>query len=485
MAQNLEKLQAEFEEAMRYHQLGQVDEAETRYRKLMKKAPKMPMLYNNLGLVLQAQNRIDEAVKQLERAVKLDRQYVDAYSNLGNAYRRAGKFDAAIKSFERALKLNPAFIQALGNLGNTYLDMGRLEESEKAYRDGLALLPEQPDLYYNLGRTLYEQGRWDDAEESFRKTLSLNHAYPLAHWNLSHVMLLHGRFREGWLEYEWRWHCPGFTTQIPKFDEPRWDGKDISGKTLLVYAEQGFGDTIQFVRYLPGLSARGCRVIFLCQPELARLLRDISGIEGIVTEWTALPEFDLHTPLMSLPMLLGMKEETDIPSDFPYITPPADGSGAPSCGDGFNVGLVWAGRESHLVEAQRSLDLVQLKPLTEVAGCRFFALHEDDRSEELAAAGMADTVTDLSGQLSDFGDTARVIAGLDLVIGVDTAVVHLAGALNVPVWTMLAKIGDWRWMLEREDTPWYPAMRLFRQTERGDWSPVIARIVRELTIRHG
>ena len=485
MVQNLEKLQAEFEEAMRYHQLGQVDEAETRYRKLIKKAPKTPVLHNNLGLVLQAQHRIDEAVKQLERAVKLDRQYVDAYSNLGNAYRRAGKFDAAIKSFERALKLNPAFVQALGNMGNTFLDMGRLEDSEKAYRDGLNLIPDQPDLYYNLGRALYEQGRWDEAEESFRKTLSLNHAYPLAHWNLSHVMLLNGRFREGWLEYEWRWHCPGFTTQIPKFEQPRWDGKDISGKTLLVYAEQGFGDTIQFVRYLPGLSASGCRVIFLCQPELTRLLRDIPGIGQIVTEWTALPEFDLHTPLMSLPMILGMNEETEIPSNFPYLTPPADGTKAPSHGGRMKVGLVWAGRESHLAEAERSLDLAELKPLTEIADCRFFSLHEDDRSAELAAAGMTDTVTNLSGQLSDFGDTARIIAELDLVIGVDTAVVHLAGALNVPVWTMLAKISDWRWMLEREDTPWYPAMRLFRQAERGDWAPVIARIGRELAIRCG
>ena len=485
MAQNLAKLQAEFEEAMRYHQLGQVDEAETRYRKLIKKAPKTPVLHNNLGLVLQAQHRVDEAVKQLERAVKLDRQYVDAYSNLGNAYRRAGKFDAAIKSFERALKLNPAFVQALGNMGNTFLDMGRLEDSEKAYRDGLDLIPDQPDLYYNLGRALYEQGRWDDAEESFRKTLSLNHAYPLAHWNLSHVMLLNGRFREGWLEYEWRWHCPGFTTQIPKFEQPRWDGKDISGKTLLVHAEQGFGDTIQFVRYLPGLSASGCRVIFLCQPELTRLLLDISGISQIVTEWTALPEFDLHTPLMSLPMLLGMNEETESPSSFPYLTPPADNRSALSHSGGMRVGLVWAGRESHSAEAKRSLDLAALKPLTEVTGCRFFSLHEDDRSEELAAAGMTDVVTDLSGQLSDFGDTARVIAELDLVIGVDTAVVHLAGALNVPVWTMLAKIGDWRWMLEREDTPWYPTMRLFRQAERDDWAPVISRIGRELAIRCG
>ena len=483
MARDLNKLQAEFEEAMSYHQLGQVDEAETRYRKLMKKAPKTPALHNNLGLVLQAQHRVDEAVKQLERAVKLDRQYVDAHSNLGNAYRRAGRFDEAIKSLERALKLNPAYVQALGNLGNTYLDMGRLEESEKAYRDGLDLLPDQPDLYYNLGRVLHEQGRWEDAEQSFRKTLSLNNAYPLAHWNLSHVLLLQGRFWEGWIEYEWRWHCPGFTTQIPKFDQPRWDGKDISGKTLLVYAEQGFGDTVQFARYLPALSASGCRVIFLCQPELRRLMHDISRVEEIITDWTALPEFDVHTPLMSLPMLLGMREETEIPRDFPYLTPPADGADAPSGTAGLKVGLVWAGRESHLLEAQRSLDVVQLRALTEVAGCHFFALHEDDYSDELVSAGMADAVTDLSGKLSDFGDTARIIASLDLVIGVDTAVIHLAGALNVPVWTMLAKTGDWRWMLEREDTPWYPTMRLFRQAERGDWSPVISRIAQELAKR--
>ena len=485
MAQDLEKLQAELNEAVAFHQMGQVDEAEKRYLRLLQKAPDIPVIHNNLGLVLLAQKRVDEAIERLSQALKLDPQYPDACSNLGNAYRHAGRFEESIASFKQALEINPGFVQALGNLGNTYLDVGRLEDSEKAYRDGLKLIPEQPDLYYNLGRALYEQARWDDAEVAYRKTLSLNHNYPLAHWNLSHVMLLHGRFQEGWAEYEWRWQCPGFTTRVPNFDQPKWDGSDISGKTILVYAEQGFGDTMQFARYLPVLKSAGARVVFLCQAELGRLMETIDGLDAVVTDVSRLPAFDVHAPLMSLPLLTGMKAESDVPANSPYLRSPAEGAPSIAADADLSIGLVWAGRASHMGEAQRSLELADLEPLTAVPGCRFYALQEGDQGEELARVGMEGSVIDLSANLGDFGDTARIIDSLDLVIGVDTAVVHLAGALHKPVWTLLPHICDWRWMLEREDTPWYPTMRLFRQTVRGDWATVVEQVSRELKKRAG
>jgi len=473
MVQNLEQLQNELNAAIALHQTGRVVDAEAGYRKLLQKAPDLPVVHNNLGLVLQAQKRMDEALTHLHRAIELDANYVDAHSNLGNALRHAGQYDEAVASFEHALTLNPNFIQALGNLGNTYLDMGRLEDSEDAYRRALKVIPEQPDLFYSLGRVLYEQARWDDAEAAFRKTLSINNGYPLAHWNLSHVMLLQGRFREAWLEYEWRWHCPGFTTKVPKFDRPQWDGKDIQGKTILVFAEQGFGDTIQFVRYLPLIAAAGGTVIFLCQPELQRLMAGVDGIAHLVSDWTDLPPFDLQCPLMTLPMVMESRTEADLPSTVPYITAPAGGTDPVGDDDAFKIGLVWAGRESHLAEAQRSLDVSALEPLLDVSGCHFYALQAGERGAELAAAGLAGKVSDLGAGLSDFADTASIIQSLDLVIGVDTAVVHLAGALNKPVWTMLPRIPDWRWMLDREDSPWYASMRLFRQSERGDWVGVV------------
>lgn len=485
MAQDMEKLQAELNEAVVFHQMGQVDEAEIRYLRLLRKAPEIPVIYNNLGLVLLAQKRIGESIERLEKALKLDPRYLDAHSNLGNAYRHAGRFEESLASYERALEINPGFIQALGNMSNTYMDMGRFEDSENACRKGLKLAPEQPALFYNLGRALYEQARWDEAEAAYRETLSLNHNYPLAHWNLSHVMLLQGRFQEGWLEYEWRWRCPGFTTRTPDFQQPRWDGGDINGKTVLVYAEQGFGDTIQFVRYLPILASAGARVVFLCQPELARLMETVKGLDAIVTDVSALPDFDAHAPLMSLPLLTGMKTETDAPADLPYLRPPPQGAAPVEGRDGLAVGLVWAERASHPDEARRSLDLTDLKPLTEAPGCHFYALHEPGRGDELSDPGMSDAVSDLGAQLGDFGDTARIVDSLDLVIGVDTAVIHLAGALHKPVWTLLPFICDWRWMLDREDTPWYPSMRLFRQTTDGDWAAVVERAANELAKRCG
>ncbi|MEK9723187.1 MAG: tetratricopeptide repeat protein [Rhodospirillaceae bacterium] len=475
MAHDFEQLQAALNEAVAYHQTGRVDVAEDRYRAILKVAPDLPVVHNNLALALVAQKQLDEAVTHFKRAIKLDANYLDAYSNLGDAYRHAGKFADAVKSLKRAQKINPEFVQALGNLGNVYLDMGQPDDAVAAYSRGLELMPDQPDLTYNLGRAFYDQGRLDDAEAAFRKVLAVHNAHPLAHWNLSHVMLLQGRFREAWVEYEWRWHCPGFTTPLPKFEQPRWDGKDLGGRTILVYAEQGFGDTIQFCRYLPKLAATAGRVVMLCQPEVARLMESVEGVDHVVSNWNHLPPFDTHIPVMSLPLLMNSYTEADFPSAVPYLTAPAEGA-EPVDHEGFKVGLVWAGRETHMGEAQRSLDPALLKPLTETPGCTFYALQEGARGKELKKAGLTKTVTDLGAQLADFGDTARIIDSLDLVIGVDTAVVHLAGALNKPVWTLLPTVCDWRWMREREDSPWYPSMRLFRQETRGDWKGVVRRV---------
>ena len=461
------------------HHLGRVGEAETEYRAILREFPDNPVVNNNLGIALVAQKRYSEAIEHLRQAIQASPDYAEAHCNMGNALRHAGDLEIAKEAFDHALKLNPEFVQALGNLGNTHMDLGELDDAEACYKRAVKIMPDIPDLHYNLGRVLYEQANWDAAEDAFRQTLKLNGSHPLAHWNLSHTLLMNGEYSEAWPHYEWRWRCPGFTTQIPDFGKPRWNGSSLDKRTILVFAEQGFGDTIQFIRYVPKLTAAGATVEILCQPELERLFAGVEGINGITSNTDELPPFDVHCPLISLPLLTDADSDT-VPADIPYIAVPDGGAALPDAGEGLKIGLVWVGRSTHAMEEQRSLRPDVLAPVLDVEGCQFFALHDAAERGNLAAAGLADMVTDLSDLIDDFGDTARLIDELDLLISVDTAAAHLAGALGKPVWTLLPFIPDWRWMADRTDSPWYPSMQLFRQHDRNDWGGVMADVAAAL-----
>jgi hypothetical protein len=296
-----------------------------------------------------------------------------------------------------------------------------------------------------------------------------------AHWNRALLHLLLGEFDRGWLEYEWRWLK--FPEVRRYFAKPLWDGFDISGKTILLHAEQGFGDTIQFVRFAPLVAARGATVNLECQPELEGLFQHVPGVARTVSRGDPLPPFDIHCPLMSLPRALGI-DITNVPNQVPYLQVDQnllhkwerklkEYEGCQK------VGLVWGGAKTHPRDAERSIPLDALAALNRLHGVRLFSLQKDIARQASAATGWID----FTAELHDFAETAALTANLDLVIGVDTAVVHLAGALGKPAWTLLPHSPDWRWLLGRDDSPWYPTMRLFRQAVPGDWSGVIGRVV--------
>jgi hypothetical protein len=327
------------------------------------------------------------------------------------------------------------------------------------------------------------RGELDEALSVCQRAIQLRPDHAGAHWNKSLVLLLKGDFAQGWAEYEWRWQSKDFRSPRRDFPQPQWRGEDPSGRTILLHAEQGFGDTIQFIRYAPLLAGRGARVIVECQPELQRLLGGVEGIQHLTARGEPLPPFDLHTPLLSLPLAWGTRVKT-IPGNVPYIKPDPALVGAwrgRLAGDSaLKVGLVWAGSPIRKDDRYRSLPLSSLAPLAGVKGVSFYSLQKGKATEQAQNPPPGMNLIDMTEEIKDFADTAALISHLDLVITVDTAVAHLAGAMAKRVWTMLEFVPAWRWLLNREDSPWYPTMRLFRQPAIRDWATVIRRVAGEL-----
>ena len=513
-------------QASNYHNnLGQVllnlrwlDEAIRAYRKALNLKPDDPELLNNLGNALNTKGGHKEAAMEFNRAIKLQPDYAAAHYNLGNALSALGQTDAAIAAYQNALalkpdlvearinlgnafkiqnrfaeavrefheavKLKPNFAEAHNNLGNLFNQQQRIEEAIAEYRLAIAHKPDFAEAHYNLGNTLKDRGRFDEAIIAYCSAVAFKPSYPEAHYNLAILLLLKGDFKRGWQEYEWRWKWANFTSPPRNFSQPQWDGSPLENRTLLLHAEQGLGDTIQFIRYVSLAARRGGKIIIGCQAELQRLFRIMPEGCQIVVQGALLPNFDLHCPLLSLPLVFGTTLE-NIPNTVPYLY--ADVQDAKSWqqrldehSPGLKVGLVWAGSPTH--DPQRFIKLSNLAPLGQVSGVRFFSLQKGEASIQAKTPPAGMELIDWTAELKDFADTAALIANLDLVITIDTAAVHLAGALGKPVWTLLPFIPDWRWMLEREDSPWYPTMRLFRQSIRGDWDGVIKRVAEALSI---
>jgi hypothetical protein len=430
--------------------------------------------------------RAEEAEAVLETALSLRPDYVEAHNNLGIARIRRGRPAAAMAAYERAIVLKPDYIEAHNNLGSALRLLGRAEEAQASFARAIALSPGYATPHANLGLALHDVGRIDDALAAYDKALALDPQHTTARANRAIALLAMGRFAEGWREYEWRWKVDGFTTAPRDFGRPAWDGGPLAGRTLLVHAEQGLGSAIQFVRYAPLLAAMGARVILEAQPPLAALFRDsLVGQDGPVADVVAkgepLPAFDVHVPMMSLPHLLGTTLPT-IPGTLPYLT--AIAAAVERWRQRLAVlprpwvGLVWAGNPRHSNDRNRSMPATALAPLATQGGATFFSLQVGPTAG--VAAFAADTVRDLAPELSDFAETAAVVAALDLVISVDTAVAHLAGALARPVFLLLPAVAEWRWLRAGDDTPWYPTMRLFRQETAGNWGDVVARVATAL-----
>jgi tetratricopeptide (TPR) repeat protein len=469
-----------FDEAETHARQGRLKEAVAAYKQSLSLRPDASHVHDRLGLVLQQQGKLAEALACFRHAVALDLEAVDALGHLGEAQAAVGRPDQAVGTFRRAVAMRPDLAESHYNLGLALEKNRQSELAADSFRKALAIQPKMHQAHANLGVSLSELGHTDDAEAAFRAAMEIRPDYANAHWNLGLSLLRKGDFQNGWPEYEWRWKVDEFAPPI-RFTRPRWDGTDLRGRRILIYGEQGFGDVIQFIRYLPQVSARGGRVLVACHPSLHRLFKDFTSVQQWVAADQSMPSHDVYCPLISLPRLFGTTLE-NIPANIPYLTadpeltqqwqtrlPPATRP---------RVGLVWAGR--HTPDPDRSVPIEYLSPLAQVSSVQFISLQKGIAPEKAQSVGAMLNMPDWTAELKHFADTAALIANLDLVITIDTAVAHLAGAMGKPTWVLLKRYPDWRWMLDRPDSAWYPTMRLFRQPQIGDWQTPIAQIVEAL-----
>lgn len=464
--------------------LGKLDDSVAAFRRALAIKPDHVSAHVNLGNALKRQGMLEDAVASYGRALEIDADFADAHNGLGVARRGQGKMEDAAACFRRTLELNPNHAEALNNLGNILRSEDQLEEAVAMLQRALEANPGLIEGHINLGNVLKSQGNMGDAEASFKRALEIDPANAEAHWNYSQVLLLMGRYKEGWAEYEWRTKCEDFSYLQWDYGRPRWDGSDLDGKTILLNAEQGLGDTFMFFRYVPAVAAFGGRVIVKCPESSKRLFESTPGVDRVVTTIDDDVRFDLHASLHSLPHIFKTDAES-IPDTFPYLRPPSDVSlDLEKTGD-LKVGIVWAGNPNHKNDRNRSIDLGLFAPLLDIEGCVFHGLQVGPGEGDIKRLGLGDRIVDTGRKLSDFALTARALEQLDLVISVDTGVVHLAGALARPVWTLLPFVPDWRWLLDRDDSPWYPTMRLFRQTAPGDWQGVFREVEAALSERLG
>ncbi len=459
------------------HQAGHLAEAEGQYRKVLELEPDNADALHFLGVAALHAGRAGEAAELIGKAISLNGAHPDLHDNLGAALAAQGDFAAAVECHRRALELDSCYANAHYNLGNVFHRMGNLAAAEESYRRALDLLPNDVAARSDLGVTVLLQGRVDEAIDHYRQALRLNPGNPGAHHNLGRALLLKGDLAAGWVEYEWRWKCHDFPAKDRGFAQPRWDGSELEGRTILIHAEQGMGDTIQFIRYAPLVARRGGRVIVECQKPLQRLVRGVDGVSQVIAQGDGLADFDVHLPMMSLPFVFRTTLET-IPAGGPYLKVPeglefALGEGA---GQRLKVGIVWSGSPVYGYNRERSCSLTHFLGLAGIDGVALYSLQKGPAKEDLQHSDGAGEVIDLSPRLGDFADTAAAVRELDLVVSVDTAVPRLAGALGRPVWLALSSPPEWRWLLNREDCPWYPSMRLFRQDSPGDWDSVFQRI---------
>jgi tetratricopeptide (TPR) repeat protein len=511
MSKRKHAIEAHFQSGLRLHGAGRLPEAEQVYRQVLAAAPDHADCLHMLGVIASQCGQPQAALGCIDQAITIKSSAAMFHVNRAAALLALRQLDAALLACQEAVRLKRNLGEAHQVMGHVLSDLGRPEEALAAYRDALRYKPELPDLYDNIGLVLRQAGRLEEAvvalrqaikraprdaaaqgnlagvlkelarpaeaEECYRAALRDHPDDPVLHLNLAIVLLLRGKFEAGWEQYEWRFRAGA--VQIPPCSQPRWNGEDLGGRTLLVRAEQGMGTTIQFCRYVTMAAARG-RVLFEVQPGLRPLLRDVAA--EVATVGDALPPFDTWCPLLSLPHLFGM--QAPMP---PYLAANAGRVAAwrERIGThGRRIGIAWQGNPVAAVERGRSIPLREYLPLAQVPDVRLISLQKHHGLEQLATVPDGLRIETL-GEDFDAGpdafiDTAAVMQCLDMVITSDTSVAHLAGALGRPVWVGLQHVPDWRWLLEGEDCLWYPTMRLFRQTRRGDWSGVFARMAEQL-----
>jgi tetratricopeptide (TPR) repeat protein len=473
----------EHQQGFDLHLRGQTSEAAACYRRALQIDPEFKEAWMNLGLVAQALGQMEEAQDCQRQALRLDPELADAHNNLGMAHFTVGRLAEAENCFRAALRLNSGHANATLNLGSVRTLENHPEEAEGLFRRSLALGADPVRANSNLALALMQQVRPEEAEACCRDALALQPAYPEARANLALALLTMGRLAEGWQAYEARWEVEATLAPLPDMPQPRWTGQPLNGETVLLYAEQGYGDTLQFCRYAPMVAAAGGRVVLVVPKALCQLMTSLEGVAAVLPdEGVLLPPFDYHCPLLSLPFAFGTTLET-IPDTTPYLHAHASGWAATLDElPGLKIGLVWAGKsrtaQPHAVsiDKRRSMRLADMAPLFSVPGCSFVSLQLGQPASQAQHLPPGMELHDFTDRLGNWAETADLLCGLDLVITVDTAVAHLAGALGKPVWMLNRFDSCWRWLVGRDDTPWYPSMRQFRQTSPGDWAAVIERV---------
>ena len=511
-----DQLQPAIDQAIRLHQAGRVAEAERIYRQVLAQdpanpdalhllgliahhagqpkpaihlmsaaiheAPKVPLYHMNLAKAYRAIGAEDEGIASARRAVELAPAWPEALIELSACLRTAGKLDEAERTARDALGRQPNHPEALSALANALADLDRTDEAIASYEAALAARPGWGEAINNLGEAYRKLSRFDEAEKYLREAIRLTPEIGNPHLNLAMILLARGDFEHGWAEYEWRWHQIG--VHPPAFREPEWDGGNLNGRSILLFAEQGLGDTIQFVRYAPLLrDTRGAgKIIVECERPLVSLIKTVDGVDEVIAKGDVRPSFDVRCALASMPYRFKTALET-VPNRMPYVEFDRERAARwreeLKLSDGvLNVGIVWAGSAVHKNDRNRSCRLNDFASLADVADVRLISLQVGPSSQHLREATFP--ITDAAPHIRDFIDSAALMSQLDLIVSVDSSPAHLAGALARPVWTIHPYIADFRWMLDRADSPWYPTMRLFRQPRPGDWKSVMEHVTREL-----
>lgn len=502
--------------AQQHLQQREFDQAQALCQQVLEIAPQAPGAFYLLALIADQQEKYPEAIQYYQRVIQLQPDNHTAYNDLGNALQRSKNILQAIPCYQKAIALQPNNAQAYSNLGVAYQDLGRYEEAQTAYHQGIQADPTYPHTYYNLGKSLqsedrleeaifayqrciqidptyamaynnmglafYDLGQVESSLKAYEKALELDPHYANGHQNYSLALLLAGDYLRGWTEYEWRWRAKGPDNRPPRpFTQPIWDGQELNGKTILIHSEQGFGDTIQFVRYASLAAAKGGRVIVECQGPLVSLVRTVPGVTAVIPRGADLPDFDTHAATLSLPSILKTTVET-IPNQIPYLRADAVALPLPLPKKPvrLKVGIAWAGSPGNRNDHRRSCPLHHWLPLFNLPDVEFYNLYKGPRLREMHTLFHEGKVQNLSERMRTFADTAALMTQLDLIISVDSSPVHLAGALGKPAWLLLSCASDWRWLQDRTDSPWYPTVKVFRQARSQDWDSVMAQVIAAL-----
>jgi tetratricopeptide (TPR) repeat protein len=459
-----------------YQKMGQFAKAIDHFKTALTINPKHSPAYFNLGNTLYDQKRYLEAAQMMQQALKIHPNNTDYLNNFGVMLKMLKRYDDAVKVYEAVLQIKPNSANTYNNMGLALKELRRLDEAEASCLKAIELNPDDYNAYNNLGTIYEDRHELVRAEENFNKAIALQPDHTNANWNLSVVELNLGKFEQGWKRYEWRWKSEDSKAK-PRFPVPEWRGESLKGKTILVYSEQGFGDAIHFIRYIPMVKELGAKkIIVQAKKELHPLFKHIKAIDKLVTTVDDdMPVFHTHIPMLSLPLRFNTTLET-IPNEVPYLFTRGKPVKLKLNQAKLNIGIVWSGSPTHKRHTERFVGLKLFEKLFPIPNVQFYSLQVGEDAEAIKTNNFSSKIIDLSSKLTDFAKTASVIKQLDLIIGSDTSVLHLAGALGKRGWVFIQQINDWRWMQEREDSPWYPTLTLFRQQNYGDWESVMDRV---------